>query len=75
MEKRRRDLENEKSQELFLNNDYDLLVATKAFGMVSTNRISAISFILTIQSSIESYYQEVGRAGRDGNWLLRELFI
>jgi len=60
-----RDAENEKSQESFLNNDYDLLVATKAFGMGIDKPNIRFIIHLNYPSSIESYYQEVGRAGRD----------
>ncbi|WP_017211123.1 DNA helicase RecQ [Clostridium beijerinckii] len=61
-----KDEEKERFQEEFLYENLDVIIATNAFGMGIDK--SNIRFIVhfTFPQNLESYYQEIGRGGRDG---------
>ncbi len=69
------DQERERAQEIFIRRKADVAVATNAFGM-GIDR-SDVRFVIhyEIPGSVEAYYQEAGRAGRDGESSVCEMLF
>jgi ATP-dependent DNA helicase RecQ len=66
--------EREETQDAFMSDACEVVVATIAFGMgVDKPNVRAVVHA-EISDSVDSYYQEVGRAGRDGEAARAVLF-
>ncbi|MEP4076406.1 RecQ family ATP-dependent DNA helicase [Haloferula sp.] len=69
------DKERERAQNVFLQRKADVAVATNAFGMGIDRADVRFVIHYEIPGSIEAYYQEAGRAGRDGEAAVCELLF
>jgi ATP-dependent DNA helicase RecQ len=58
--------ERESIQQRFMTGDADVIVATNAFGMGIDKANVHFVYHYDISDSLDAYYQEIGRAGRDG---------
>jgi len=69
------DSERERTQNVFISKEADVAVATNAFGM-GIDR-SDVRFVIHFElpGSVEAYYQEAGRAGRDGESAVCEMLF
>jgi ATP-dependent DNA helicase RecQ len=69
------DQDREKAQEIFIRRKADVAVATNAFGMGIDRPDVRFVIHYEVPGSVEAYYQEAGRAGRDGEAAFCELLF
>jgi ATP-dependent DNA helicase RecQ len=67
--------ERERAQNAFMRGEKDIVVATNAFGMGIDRADIRFVAHFEVPGSIEAYYQEAGRAGRDDEAATCELFF
>jgi ATP-dependent DNA helicase RecQ len=70
-----KDDERKRAQEQFLERKADVAVATNAFGMGIDRADVRFVIHFDVPGSVEAYYQEAGRAGRDGESAVCELLF
>ena len=64
-----------RAQERFMDDELEVIVATTAFGMGVDKPNVRFVFHSEVADSVDSHYQEVGRAGRDGDPARAVLFF
>lgn len=69
------DEERSRVQEAFMRGEAPVVVATNAFGMGVDRQDIRFVIHWDVPGSLEAYYQEVGRAGRDGHYAWCELLF
>jgi len=69
------DQERVRTQEAFIQRKADIAVATNAFGMGIDRADVRFVIHYEVPGSVEAYYQEAGRAGRDGETAVCELLF
>ncbi|SHJ81204.1 ATP-dependent DNA helicase RecQ [Rubritalea squalenifaciens DSM 18772] len=69
------DEERERTQNVFISKEADVAIATNAFGMGIDRPDVRFVIHFEVPGSIEAYYQEAGRAGRDGEAAFCELLF
>ncbi len=67
--------DREQIQEQFMSGDAEVIVATNAFGMGVDKADVRFVYHYDVSDSLDAYYQEIGRAGRDGEKAEAVLFF